>query len=470
MITRLKCSLGHTWEPADVTSAPLVCPTCGRPPIPGGDDPDQTVDTDPDRTVDLPTPTPQPTRSTAANLPSPSEVTQTMHFTPLPRPPTTETSTTRSRPDSTAKPQDSRLKTQDAGGGGGGFTIIRQHARGGLGLVNLARDEAIKREVALKQILPQHADNPTLKRRFLYEAQITGQLEHPSIVPVYTLGYDDTGSPYYIMRFVRGRTLDAIIVEHHASPNPIVFRELLRRFIAVCQAVAYAHSRGVIHRDLKPSNVMLGDYGETLVLDWGLAKDIKNKTDPLLEKSEVRSQKSDSRTSDSRLLTPDFSANSELTLEGQIIGTPAYMAPEQAEGRTELHGPVTDIYALGGILYKILCGQSPQAPTASSAGSRTGQRRLIFIESQPPSKFNKEIDPLLEKLCLRAMATDPAARYQRALELAQDIQRWLDEHPLSIRPATAAARFRRFLANHLVLVFSLMALLIALLVALLFIK
>ena len=357
------------------------------------------------------------------------------------------------------------------------FTIIRQHARGGLGLVNLARDEAIKREVALKQILPQHADNPTLKRRFLYEAQITGQLEHPSIVPVYSLGYDDSRSPYYIMRFVRGRTLDAIIVEHHASPNPIVFRELLRRFIAVCQAVAYAHSRGVIHRDLKPSNVMLGDYGETLVLDWGLAKDIKNKTDPALfndagnsTQSKIDNQKSRMDTivpNRNQSIIASMAPTNELTMEGQIIGTPAYMAPEQAEGRTELHGPVTDIYALGGILYKILCGQSPQAPTASTAGSKTGQRRLTFVQSQAPSKIIKEVDPILEKLCLRAMEADPAARYQRALELAQDIQRWLDEHPLSTRRTTAAARVQKFLTKHLMSVLILLLLIITFLCALL---
>ncbi|MGN6370630.1 MAG: serine/threonine-protein kinase [Phycisphaerae bacterium] len=459
MLTQLKCSAGHAWDPARASSAPLVCPTCGRPPRPSPLDADQTIDTDPDRTIDLPTPpTPTSSPTITSNLPSNPEATQD-YVTAL-RPNTVETSTTPTRRTPDPRPQ-SPAST------GGGFTIIRQHARGGLGLVNLARDEAIQREVALKQILPQHADNPILKKRFLYEAQITGQLEHPSIVPVYSLGADDAGAPYYIMRFVRGRTLDAIIVEHHSSPNPIVFRELLRRFIAVCQAVAYAHSRGVIHRDLKPSNVMLGDYGETLVLDWGLAKDIKNKTDPALfaESSSIENRKSKiENASPTASIVP---ASTELTAHGQIIGTPAYMAPEQAEGRTELHGPVTDIYALGGILYKILSGQSPQAPTASTAGSNTGQRRLVFAASPPPSKYNKDVHPVLEQLCLRAMAPDPAARYQRALELAQDIQRWLDEHPLQIRPATSAARLQKFLTNNLILLFSLLLLIIALLCLLL---
>ncbi len=296
---------------------------------------------------------------------------------------------------------------------------------------------------ALKQILPQHADNTNLQKRFLYEAQITGQLEHPSIVPVYTLGSDEIGNPYYVMRFVRGRTLDDIISEHHISPNPIVFRELLRRFIAVCQAVAYAHSRGVIHRDLKPSNIMLGDYGETLVLDWGLAKDIKNKTDPAFLHDEPSSERSIAQPTNSIFSKSSASHtagnNPELTMQGQIIGTPAYMAPEQAEGRTELHGPVTDIYALGGILYKILAGLSPTAPSGSMSGPG-GQRRLNFVASPPPSKANKDVPPILEHICMRAMATDPAARYPRALELAQDIQRWMDEHPLVLRQQTPRTR------------------------------
>jgi serine/threonine protein kinase len=333
------------------------------------------------------------------------------------------------------------------------FAIIRQHARGGLGVVSLARDINIKREVALKQILPQHVDNGVLNRRFMYEAQITGQLEHPSIVPVYCLGHDDAAHPYYVMRFVKGRTLDEIIMEHQAAPNPIVFRELLRRFIAVCQAVAYAHSRGVIHRDLKPANVMLGDYGETLVLDWGLAKDIKQGgTDPALwtEDESATRRRGDGEQGSAAGAMPQKSGASvapgmshvskagtmppsaELTLQGQIIGTPAYMAPEQAEGRTELHGPVTDIYALGGILYKILTGQSPQAPTASTTGS-SGQRKFTFVPSPPPSRVAKDVDPILDRICGRAMATDPQARFPRALELAQEIQRWLDEHPLSFK-------------------------------------
>jgi serine/threonine protein kinase len=347
------------------------------------------------------------------------------------------------------------------------FTVVRPHAQGGLGQIALARDDRIMREVALKQILTVHADNPTLRKRFLYEARITGQLEHPSIVPVYCLGDDENGRPYYVMRFVRGRTLDDIITEYTASPNGIVFRELLRRFIAVCQAVAYAHARGVIHRDLKPSNIMLGDYGETLVLDWGLAKDIKNRSDPAVRTPEHLGTKKESNGKTPSMVGLPQPAH-ELTMQGQIIGTPAYMAPEQAAGRTELHGPVTDIYALGGILYKILTGKSPSAAKGAT-GMNGAVKTLTFVESPAPSQVHPGVDPGLEAICRRGMATDPAHRYPRALEMAQEIQRWLDEHPLTSGPVTMGSRFMAWLRRiypvvAILLLLTLIGLLAALLV------
>ena len=407
-----------------------------------------------------------------AAAPSPSEVTQTMHFSV---PSASQVGAGNAAADRTmgggrtmatgggrsmaAEALAAAMKGVVGGAGAMPFAMMRQHARGGLGVVSLANDIHIKREVALKQILPQHLENGVLNRRFLYEAQITGQLEHPSIVPVYCLGAEEKGHPYYVMRFVKGRTLDEIIKEYHGSPNPIVFRELLRRFIAVCQAVAYAHSRGVIHRDLKPSNVMLGDYGETLVLDWGLAKDIKSgaQGDPALwtDSGDATGKGDKGKAADSGSKSGGASqagrSDAELTMEGQIIGTPAYMAPEQAEGKTELHGPVTDIYALGGILYKILAGQSPTAPAASTVGT-TGQRKLTFVVSEPPSKVGKDVDGILERICLRAMATDPAARYPRALEMAQEIQRWLDEHPLTVAPRTGMGKLRLMMKENVGLI------------------
>jgi tRNA A-37 threonylcarbamoyl transferase component Bud32 len=198
------------------------------------------------------------------------------------------------------------------------YTLSRLHATGGIGRVWLARDASLARDVALKELRPERADNPAVWARFLKEAQITGQLEHPGIVPIYEMGTrPDDRAPYYTMRFVRGRTLDEAARAYHqrrkrGEAAPLELRELLGAFVGVCNAVAYAHSRGVLHRDLKPKNVVLGDFGEVIVLDWGLAR--------LIDQP------------DGEEAAPlDVPADSDLaaTMQGQVLGTPAYMAPEQ---------------------------------------------------------------------------------------------------------------------------------------------
>ena len=154
------------------------------------------------------------------------------------------------------------------------YRILRSHARGGLGEVFVAEDQELHREVALKEIQPEHADDPTSRSRFVLEAEITGGLEHPGIVPVYGLGKYDDGRPFYAMRFIQGNSLKEGVDRLHKSSPRIAygsteFRRLLGRFVDVCNAIEYAHSRGVLHRDLKPGNIILGKYGETLVVDWG---------------------------------------------------------------------------------------------------------------------------------------------------------------------------------------------------------
>ena len=161
------------------------------------------------------------------------------------------------------------------------FSVLRPYARGGLGLVSVALDRELNREVALKEIRPEHADNRESRARFIVEAEVTGRLEHPGVVPVYGLGRDAQGRPFYAMRLVKGQSLMEEIACFHRTGNEaggdrrqwrMALRRLLTRFVAVCDVVAYSHNRGVIHRDLKPSNILLGPYGETLVVDWGLAK------------------------------------------------------------------------------------------------------------------------------------------------------------------------------------------------------
>src|SRR5262245_47174484 len=204
------------------------------------------------------------------------------------------------------------------------YTLNRLHATGGIGRVWLARDANLGRDVALKELRPERAGQPTVWARFLKEAQVTGQLEHPGIVPVYEVGrrpHDQ--APFYTMRFVRGRTLAEAARAYHdrrarGEAGPLELRELLTALVGVCNAVAYAHSRGVLHRDLKPQNVILGDYGEVIVLDWGLAKVVGE------------------REGDAAPLALAAEGDGGRTVAGQVLGTPAYMAPEQAEGRLDL--------------------------------------------------------------------------------------------------------------------------------------
>ncbi len=247
------------------------------------------------------------------------------------------------------------------------YTLTRLHATGGIGRVWLAHDPSLGRDVALKELLPERAGHPETWARFLKEAQVTGQLEHPGIVPIYEVGRrPDDQVPFYTMRFVRGRTLAEAAATYHSrlgrnEARPSELRELVGAFVGVCNAVAYAHSRGVLHRDLKPQNVVLGDFGEVIVLDWGLARLMNQKGDDDAAGPQVES-----------------AAGVEATSQGQVLGTPAYMAPEQAEGRLDLLGPATDVYGLGAVLYEILAGKPPspgRRPWRCCAAWRTSRRR-----------------------------------------------------------------------------------------------
>ena len=230
------------------------------------------------------------------------------------------------------------------------YVLDRVHSDGGLGRIWLARDGRLNREVALKELLPHQVRNPEARTGFLKEAQITGQLEHPNIVPIYELGrHADSGRPFYTMRFLRGNTLRVAIAEYHRQRRDgesvaREFRRLLNAFVSVCHAVAYAHFRGVVHRDLKPENVVLGDFGQVVLLDWGLAK--------LLSEDGVEAK---GKTGDVVIRAEETMA----TMAGAVMGTPAYMAPEQASGRGDLIDERTDVYGLGGILFEILTGEAP---------------------------------------------------------------------------------------------------------------
>ena len=270
------------------------------------------------------------------------------------------------------------------------------------------------------------------------EAEVTGRLEHPCVVPVYAMGQHADGRPYYAMRFIKGESFDEAIRRLHQDHSRRAFevdlRKLLDRFLDVCNAVDYAHSRGVVHRDIKPSNIMLGRYGETSVVDWGLAK--------YVGRDEVH------RDPTETALVPGDSGDYAKTAMGSAVGTIQYMSPEQAAGSSDLVGPQSDIYSLGATLYSLLCGQPPIAPSGSTENLDALRRRLNLGDYPPPRQVNSRVPAPLEAICLKAMAVRPEARYATARDLSADIEAWLADEPVSAWREPLRLRVGRWMRHH----------------------
>jgi tRNA A-37 threonylcarbamoyl transferase component Bud32 len=308
------------------------------------------------------------------------------------------------------------------------------HAKGGLGAVYRATETELNRQVAVKFIHHNLIKDRDSRDRFQLEAEVTGRLEHPGIVPLYGIGQTDTGRLFYYMRYIDGETMDEAIQRYHlsrttvgaASEQGVEFRRLLTSFISVCKTVAYAHNRGIVHRDIKPANVMLGRYGETIVVDWGLAVPVNR----------------DDRFRNSGEMTLMPTSGSQTSTSGGGAGTLAYMSPEQASNLAPT--PASDVYSLGATLYKILCGQP------AFTGDNTHEIRTQVIEGRfaKPSTIARTIPRNLEAICLKGMQARPTDRYQTALDMAHDVENYLADEPVSVLTETVPQQVARWVRHH----------------------
>jgi serine/threonine-protein kinase len=307
------------------------------------------------------------------------------------------------------------------------FRDLKEYKAGGMGRVYLATDTQLGREVAVKQMKVECSTDRELRSRFIQEAEITGRLEHPGIPPVYVVGFDGDGNPFYAMRKIAGESLELAIQRVHEAESGVdwtrssaVLRDLLGRFRAVCQTVDFAHSRGFIHRDLKPANVVLGSHSETYVIDWGLAKYIGL----------------DDRDPDAK-----FTAGLDdgQTTAGTVVGTWSHMSPEQADPALGAASTASDVYCLGATLYHVLTGRPPFI--AHDQEELHG--RVAKADFPPPSKLNPAVPVQLDAIVRRAMAREPARRYQSAREIADDIDRWLADEPVLAAPDSWPASIHR---------------------------
>ena len=324
----------------------------------------------------------------------------------------------------------------------GRYILEGEHARGGQARVLVALDAHVGRRVAWKELLPEWqppAGGPGVSagftRRFLREARITARLEHPNICPVHEIGRREDGRCYYTMRLVRGETLADRLERCQTAADRI---KLVGTFWDVCNAMAYAHGQGVIHRDLKPGNVMVGAFGETVVLDWGLAKERG-----LPETAEDPSNPTAGTDGPSRPTAPPMSTGGE-TIDGAAMGTPWYMSPEQARGAVAEIDERSDVWGLGAILYELLTGRPPF--TGTSVAEVLGA--VLTKPVRPPRELCPEAPPELAGIAMKCLERDPAARYASASELADDLAAYMTGGRVRAHDYTSWELVRRFAGRH----------------------
>lgn len=351
--------------------------------------------------------------------------------------------------------QDDTLPSDTHLAGRIGLTHLREHAQGAIGRVCIALDPELNREVAIKFLQPRYLKDEYHRKRFMIEAEITSRLNHPGVIPIHGIGTTEDGCPFYIMPFVGGVTLQEAINRYHQDQTTytplkrnLEFRQLLNHLIAICHTMGYAHTRGIVHRDLKPDNILLGPYGEALVVDWGLAT-------PVVRDSQARA-------SGEKTLLPLHEPPSGIGQNDSGAGTPAYMSPELTSGSSEFRVS-SDIYSLGAILYCILCGQSP---AESGPSDLKGLREHLIQQRWPtPSALKPYCPQAVEAICLKAMSSEPSDRYPSAMEMAQEIKRYLaDERVVAHRESWGASTLRFFRQHRRMAQLSLTSMMLAIVV------
>jgi len=284
------------------------------------------------------------------------------------------------------------------------YLIGETLGEGGMAIVQQATDEQLQRPVAVKRLRPEYAAQGDIRQRFFAEAEILASLDHPGTTPVFEAGLLPDGDCFYAMKKVRGKTLGKLMSER--IPDDLLDRSnrahFIEIFIRVCQAVAAAHNQGVIHRDLKPENIMVDDLGVVYVMDWGLAKQLVEDDD-------------------------GNQSDSQRTRLGAVMGTPAYMSPEQASGHAAESDRQTDVFSLGVMLYEILTGVNPfRGETAVDS-----MKGVMYHEPEPPRKRNPRVDRTISAITMKALDKDPFRRYRSAVELAEDLRRYREFFPVT---------------------------------------
>jgi formylglycine-generating enzyme required for sulfatase activity/serine/threonine protein kinase len=334
------------------------------------------------------------------------------------------------------------------------YAVRREVGRGGMGVVLEAWDESLRRRLAMKVSRQEGTGSsrtradPAATRslgRFVAEAQITGQLDHPGIVPVHELGLDREGRFFFTMRLVKGHDLREILERVRKGEEGWSVPRALGVLLKVCEAMAYAHSKSVVHRDLKPANVMVGRFGEVYVMDWGLAR-VLDRPDP----HDVRLKVSGELLSRSVIETEREAGGDDVvcTMDGDVVGTPAYMAPEQAAGRIDEVDARCDVYAVGAMLYQLLAGQAPFVPPGARVSARTVLARVLEGPPRPVHELAPQTPAELEAICDKAMARDRAKRYADIQEVAEDLRAYLENRVVRAYSTGAVAELKKWVRRN----------------------